>query len=95
MEVVGEAGDGREAVRPATELVPDMVVMGLGRPLLNGRDSAREILRAVPRMAVIIRQLGISPKTAETYGARIMEKLAIYDTAGFVRYAIRQGPVQP
>jgi DNA-binding CsgD family transcriptional regulator len=38
--------------------------------------------------------LGLSPKTAESYRARVMEKLDIHETAGLVRYAIRQGIVQ-
>jgi two-component system, NarL family, response regulator NreC len=183
IEVVGEAADGHEAVRLAADLAPDVVVMDLGMPLLNGLDSAREILRAAPRTGVVLLtmhaedhqvlaalrmgirgyiiktqavdelvraiqevakgkfylssgasqtiveaylsgtdapvdpltardrqvlqlvaegkttkeiaiQLGISAKTAETYRARIMEKLDIHDTAGLVRYAIRRGLVQ-
>ena len=38
--------------------------------------------------------LGLSAKTAESYRARVMGKLDIHDTAGLVRYAIRQGMVQ-
>ena len=182
--VVGEAADGPEAVRLAGSLAPDVVVMDLGLPLLNGLDAARAILAATPRTGVVvltmsaedhqvlaalrtgvrgfliktqavdelvraIREvaagkfylgagasqtlvqaylagesvpadpltardravlqlvaegktskeiadvLGLSPKTAETYRARLMEKLDIHDTAGLVRYAIRQGLIQP
>lgn len=39
--------------------------------------------------------LGISVKTADSHRTRIMEKLDIHDTAGLVRYAIRQGVIQP
>lgn len=39
--------------------------------------------------------LGVSVKTAESHRGRIMEKLDIHDTAGLVRYAIRQGVIQP
>jgi DNA-binding NarL/FixJ family response regulator len=39
--------------------------------------------------------LGLSVKTAESYRTRIMEKLNIHDTAGLVRYAIRQGLIDP
>jgi two-component system response regulator NreC len=38
--------------------------------------------------------LGLTPKTAESYRARLMSKLDIHDTAGLVRYAIRKGIVQ-
>ena len=39
--------------------------------------------------------LGLSVKTAESYRTRLMEKLDIHDTAGLVRYAIRQGLIDP
>ncbi|MCZ7627534.1 MAG: LuxR C-terminal-related transcriptional regulator [Candidatus Methylomirabilis sp.] len=39
--------------------------------------------------------LGISVKTVESHRTRIKEKLHIHDTAGLVRYAIRQGVIQP
>ena len=39
--------------------------------------------------------LGISAKTADSHRARIMTKLGIHNTAGLVRYAIRQGLIQP
>jgi two-component system, NarL family, response regulator NreC len=184
MKVVGEAADGHEAVRLAAELAPDVVVMDVGMPLLNGLDAAQTILQASPRTGIVlltmhaedyqvlkalrmgvrgyviktqavdelvlaIREvargkfylssgasqtvsqaylagsepasdpltlrgrevlqlvaegkttkeiaelLDITPKTAETYRARIMEKLDIHDTAGLVRYAIRHGLIQP
>jgi DNA-binding NarL/FixJ family response regulator len=39
--------------------------------------------------------LGVSVKTAESHRSRIMEKLNIHETATLVRYAIRQGLIQP
>ncbi|UWZ84593.1 LuxR C-terminal-related transcriptional regulator [Occallatibacter riparius] len=39
--------------------------------------------------------LGISTKSAESHRAKIMEKLNIHDTAGLVRYAVREGVIQP
>jgi len=54
LEVVGEAADGHEAVRLASAVSPDVVVMDLAMPLLNGLDAAREILRAAPRMGVVL-----------------------------------------
>lgn len=52
--VVGEAQDGREAVRVAEEQLPDVVVMDVAMPNLNGIEATMRILDAHPRTAVII-----------------------------------------
>lgn len=182
-DVVGEAVDGQEAVRLAGELQPDIALLDVSMPLLNGLEAGRAIQRvredtrvvlltmhaedhlmaaalragiggyvlksqaaedlvravhAVARREIYLspgiskfvvdayikgesapvdplapreRQvlqlvaegkrskeigvlLGLSTKTAESYRARVMEKLDIHDTAGLVRYAIRQHLVQ-
>ena len=182
-EVSGEAVNGHEAVRLARELKPDIVLLDVSMPLMNGVDAGREIQRAhkdthvvlltmhaedhlmaaalragirayvlksqatedlvLAMRAVMRRQvylspsiskfavdayvdgeaapadrlaprerqvlqlvaegktskeiggiLGVSTKTAESYRARVMTKLDIHDTAGLVRYAIRNGIVQ-
>ncbi len=183
-EVVGEAGDGQEAIQLAESLHPDLAVLDVVMPLLNGIDAARritkvspwtktilltmyvvnsnvleglragvrgmvvkskafdELLRAIqtvckgdtylspdvsnvvvgayltnnPEQVMPLRDrerqvlqlvaegkttkeiatiLGISVKTAESHRSKIMERLDIHDTAGLVRYAIRQGLIQP
>ena len=53
-QVVAEAADGREAVRLAGELRPDVAVLDVGMPLLNGLDAARAIHQACPRTRTII-----------------------------------------
>src|SRR2546429_9156259 len=52
--VVAEASDGREAVRLAGELSPDIAVLDLGMPLLNGVDAARQILKVSPNTKPIL-----------------------------------------
>ena len=180
-DVVGQAEDGRVAVQLARECRPDVAVIDVAMPVVNGVDAAREILSAVPETRVVLltgvageavvpealragvhgflikaqgtedlvrairdvhagaiyvspcysravmracavpngstdplspreRQvlrliaegkttkqaaglLGISVKTAECHRASIMNKLDIHETAGLVRYAIREGLV--
>ena len=182
--VAGEAADGHGAIQMAAQLTPDVAVVDLAMPLLNGLDAAREIARVSPRTRTILltmhaedpyvakalqagirgyvlksqaaedliqairevsrgavylspgvsesvveaylakrdlpldpltpreRQvlqliaegkttkqvaalLGVSVKTAESHRMRIMTKLNIHETAGLVRYAIREGLVRP
>jgi DNA-binding NarL/FixJ family response regulator len=52
--VVGEAGDGAEAVRLARELAPDVVLMDLRMPGLDGLRALEEIHRDAPNIAVVI-----------------------------------------
>jgi len=54
IEVVGEASDGREAVRLAIQLQPDIVVMDVSMPLLNGVEATRQILRSCSGTSVLI-----------------------------------------
>lgn len=54
LDVVGEAPDGLEAVRLARDLHPDVAVLDIGMPLMNGLDAAREILQASPRTKAIL-----------------------------------------
>jgi DNA-binding NarL/FixJ family response regulator len=183
-EVVGEAGDGHEAVRLIEKLKPDVAIVDIAMPLLNGIDVAREVPRVSPdtrtilltmhtdssyilealragvtgylvktravedltkairevcrgavylssnvsREAVdaylangdvdpnpltarerqvlqlvaeghtskaIAAKLELSVKTVESYRARVMEKVGVHETAGLVRYAIRNGVIVP
>jgi DNA-binding NarL/FixJ family response regulator len=53
MEVVGEAEDGRKALCLAQELVPDIIVMDITMPNLNGIDATHEIVSKFPEVKVI------------------------------------------
>lgn len=183
-EIAAEAADGNAAVTLVEVYHPDIAVLDLSMPGLNGVDAAREILQRHPKVGIILltvhnedyqvvtalragirgyviktqaadelvrairevatggmylspevsrimvgaylsgaelpgdpltpreRQLlqliaegrttkevavllGLTTKTAESYRARIMDKLDIHQTAGLVRYAIRRGLIEP
>jgi DNA-binding NarL/FixJ family response regulator len=53
IRIVGEAADGVEAVERATELCPDLILLDIGLPKLNGIDAARQIRRASPQSKII------------------------------------------
>jgi len=53
MEIVGEAGNGREAVEVAEQLRPDIVVMDVAMPELNGIEATRRLLTSQPHTRVI------------------------------------------
>lgn len=182
-EVIGEAGNGQQAIEVAEKLHPDIAVLDVAMPILNGIDAARgirkvsektkvilltmytqkkfvlesiragvrgyvvksnaanELLEAIrtvcrgnpyltPEIAKVMvegylaggdqsptclgdrerqvlqlvaegkttkeiaEMLKISVKTAESHRSHLMEKLDIHDTAGLVRYAIREGLIQ-
>jgi DNA-binding NarL/FixJ family response regulator len=52
--VVAEAGNGRDAVREAIELNPDVAILDIGMPLLNGIEATRQIVRRTPAVRVLI-----------------------------------------
>lgn len=53
-EVCGEAGDGREAVEKAGELKPDITILDIGMPSLNGLEATRQILKINPDAKILI-----------------------------------------
>lgn len=54
LEIIGEATTGREAVDMARRLQPDVVVMDLSLPELNGLDATRQILKDSPRSEILV-----------------------------------------
>ena len=53
-EVVAEAGDGREAVRQALAVRPDVAILDIGMPLMNGIEATRQMVRRLPDIRILI-----------------------------------------
>ena len=54
LQVVGEASDGLEAVHKAHELKPDIILLDIGLPNLNGLDAAKRITQSTPDSKIIL-----------------------------------------
>jgi DNA-binding NarL/FixJ family response regulator len=52
--VCGEAENGKEAITKAYELQPDLIVLDLSMPVMNGLDAARELKRIMPTVPVVM-----------------------------------------
>ncbi len=65
VEIVGEAKTGREAVQMHGDLQPDVVVMDIAMPLLNGLQATRQILKACPEGKILILSAHSDPEYVE------------------------------
>jgi len=54
IDVVGEAGDGLQAVEEVNKSKPDVVILNVSMPRMNGFEAAREIKKQVPEAAIVI-----------------------------------------
>jgi DNA-binding NarL/FixJ family response regulator len=72
-QVVGEASDGRDAVKQVVELQPDVAVLDIGMSLLNGIEATSQIIRHAPRVRVML----LSMHLDEAYVSRALQAGAI------------------
>jgi two-component system, NarL family, response regulator NreC len=68
-EVIAEAGDGREAVRLAEQHKPDVAILDVAMPLLNGIEATRQITRRMPGTRVLV----LSMHADEAYVTQILQ----------------------
>jgi DNA-binding NarL/FixJ family response regulator len=80
MEIIGEAGDGGMAVELAKTLNPDIVIMDIVMPLVNGIDATRQIVQDCPRTQII----GLSVHASKAYVTRMFK-------AGASAYVLKNG----
>ena len=79
IEVVGEASDGREALEKVAQLLPDVVLMDITMPLLNGLEATHQIKKLFPKVKV----LGLTMYTNEEYVFQLLQ-------AGASGYLVKQ-----
>jgi DNA-binding NarL/FixJ family response regulator len=63
-DVVGAVGDGRALLSAAAELKPDIVILDISMPLLNGLDAARQLKRTMPQLKIIVLTINEDPELA-------------------------------
>jgi DNA-binding NarL/FixJ family response regulator len=83
IDVIGEAGDGLEAVKIVKELVPQVVIMDVGLPRLGGIEAARRIVKGNPDMKVIMLTIHDEPQ----YVYKSLE-------AGAKGYLVKEAPLE-
>ena len=81
IKVIGEAGDGQQAVKMARQLRPNVVIMDVNLPGMNGIDATRVITAECPQCQVI----GLSMYSEPEMQAKMRD-------AGAVNYMIKSGP---
>jgi len=87
-EVVGEAGDGRQALEMARELMPDVILMDVSMPLMEGTEATRRIKAELPYVKIVVLtafdwEPGVFEAVkcgAETYLQKRFEPQALYRT---------------
>jgi two-component system nitrate/nitrite response regulator NarL len=68
-EICGDAANGREAITKVWELCPDIIILDLSMPVMNGFEAAAEIRRITPSIKIVFLSIHDVPATAREVGA--------------------------
>lgn len=82
IQVVGEAEDGQQAVQKTVQMLPDVVVMDITMPVLNGLEATRQIKKLCPQVKVVV----LTVHSTEEHIFQILR-------AGASAYVVKQGAV--
>ncbi len=93
--VVGAVTNGRDLLAAAAELKPDVIVLDISMPLLNGLDAARQIKKTMPRVKLVFLTMNEDPDLAsEAYrawvrGVGVWARVRVWVRAVGVRVRVR------
>jgi DNA-binding NarL/FixJ family response regulator len=76
LQIIGEASDGLEAVQKAEELQPDLILLDIGLPMLNGIEAARQIRRLAPKSKILF--------LSQESSADVVEEALSFGALGYV-----------
>lgn len=82
IQVVGEAEDGQQAIQKTAQMLPDVVVMDITMPILNGLEATRQIKKLCPEVKVVV----LTVHSTEEHIFQILR-------AGASGYVVKQGAV--
>ena len=95
IQVVGEASNGEEAVRLTTELLPDVVLLDLRMPGMDGVEAARQVRAAAPATRIIV--LTVSDEESDTAralaagaNAYLLKDVSLGELVASVRQVLRR-----
>jgi DNA-binding NarL/FixJ family response regulator len=89
-KVCGEAENGKVAVDMVQRFCPDVIILDLSMPVMNGLDAAREISEIAPKAHILLFTLHSSPQLlADARNAGVNDVLSKSDAGGTVVHAIR------
>ena len=96
LEVVGESGDGLDAVQKSGELLPDLVLLDIELPKMNGLDAARQIRRVSPRTKILFlssyHSIEVMREALKIGAGFVVKADAARDLLSIVRAVVRNEP---